>query len=394
MELLRNSIVKLDQSTLANAQRAPGGPYVRQIGGQIAPTGPGSSMGPMYGRGSTSSTAAFDKPIPVIVVGPKSLTDGPRSNKSGDRAPKLPDATDGGTGRLLGAIGSLLAPLSIVASIFQGFAPGLQLVSSAMKLLGAMLLPVILPGLIGMAVAAVMITDQFNEFLEPVLDQFYSLVLSGLIPTVEALVNALMDAVRAVRGWGESLGERVAKGLYGNTTGGQYHAGQDMSKFEKASEVAADKARQKALSEGRNKDEADEAARYAKQGGTRPSWMGEDGSALTPQQMAAQKAAPTAAGNSTQQSTGKGRSGSSALKEVLTELRSSMGPKASFGSIADLNKNVTLAGLNESPFEKRITEMFQRQVIAAERAAAALDKSSPRYPTAGAPGSPAGTGVP
>lgn len=324
LELLRQSIVQLNASVIANAQR------------ETKAAAPSAAKSKSKGGGGGSF-----------------------------------GVTGGGMAGVLASLTKALGPIAVLGGLMAGMQPAFQLLSAALNILGTTILPIVMPLFVVLAAGLLMLSDTIFKDLEPQLEAFYELIFSGAIPALESLIEAFSAAASAVKKTGEEMGEWIGKKLYGE----ENRPGEDMSKFEDASERAAEKARADALAAGRTADEAEAASKYAKHGGTAPDWMSPGGTpaAAGPVGAAAAPAAAPAAGSTA----AKPKSAMSAMKDVFAELRSQQGAKAKFTSIEDVSKNASLAGLNRSPFEAQIFERMDKMIGAMERAANNTERTTP-----------------
>ena len=262
-----------------------------------------------------------------------------------------------------------LIPISIVGGILSGFAPALQIVSTALKLLGSTILPLVMPLFVTLATILLMVSDTLWRALEPSLESFYGIIFSAVIPALNSLADAFENFIIFI------------DGLRDRQTG---HKGRNMAGAEKVAQENADIVRKQALKEGKSEAEADALARQAKHGGN-ASLQDEAErllqAGLTPEKRAERESLK---GGTAKRPEG----GLAAMREVFAELRSGLGQKASFGGIVEANRNLQLAALNQSPFEMKVLDRLDKMIGTMERAAENTTKPpEPRYgPASGGTG--------
>lgn len=270
---------------------------------------------------------------------------------------------------LLTKISALLIPFSVLGSILSAFGPAFQLVGSAFKILGATILPLVMPLFVTMATALLMVSDMLWDNIEPALEGFYTIIFNAVIPALQAMADAFQVAttffnqlVGNAQGQGPQLDEEKQRAI-----------------AEKNAEIVVNQARK----EGKSEQEVDRLFQV-----TRFGVRKEGDSALMPEAnrllqtgMSPELRAERDKAAFKQDRPARGTSAIGSMREVFAELRSGLGPKASFTDIGSLSKNAQLAALNQSPFEVKVLERMEKMIGAMERAAANTEKRpDPRYP--------------
>ncbi|MBA4191315.1 MAG: hypothetical protein C0467_25310 [Planctomycetaceae bacterium] len=201
---------------------------------------------------------------------------------------------------------AIAGPMAVFGQILESNASGFQALSGAVKVLAGTLAPVLLPGVAVVAAGFVHLGDKLWNEIAPELENFYAAVVDDMVPAVEAMVEAFMDAVRwlkrnnSITSAGSAVDDVIAAAGGKSFTGAESGVG---------------------------------ATKGTGGGGGRGGVMG------------------------------------SAMGDVLKELRLSMGPRASIGDIGGVGKNFQLAALNQSPFETKMLERMDKAVSALERVA-------------------------
>lgn len=227
---------------------------------------------------------------------------------------------------------ALLSPMSILAQIVTSSASGFQVLASAVKLFVATIGPILLPFFAVLAAGLVQLSDTIWEDIAPELEGFYEIVVGSFLPAMLALVESLKwahdqitDVFEALDPFSDSYTPDELKAMAGGGTPGT-------GKGQLAKDTGSS-----------GYDGGD----YGSGGFT--------GSGGTSDH--------AGAGGSGGAAGGKG----GAFGDVLRELRASIGPKASFASLAQVSRNAQLAALNQSPFEQKMLERMTKAVEALER---------------------------
>ncbi|AMV28786.1 hypothetical protein VT84_30615 [Gemmata sp. SH-PL17] len=208
----------------------------------------------------------------------------------------------------------LLNPMAVMAQAINSSASGFQVFGSAVKVLAATFAPLLLPLFANFAAGVIEMSDDLWNELLPVLEDFYDICQTVLIPAVQLMVDAFLFAVQAIKSATEIVADL--------TSGDSDRILNRLNPF--SSEEEDEEAMMKRLGQG------DFSGDRGSGGGANP-WRDR------------------------------------ARNDVFRELRQSMGAKASFSQIAQAGKNVQLAALNTSPFEARILERMDKAIGAMER---------------------------
>lgn len=423
MDLLRRQVADLKQSFIANATRgaAPpaAAPAIDPATGQFVKPGaaggggaaPGSTWEKVLAavtgilgevrKGKAGATLrthfnrlrkAFDRARKTrggrlaaagVVGGALGVLGG---RAAGRLARKGAGAVKGGAAALVGLLGPLLSPLGailspmkLLADVIGSNVSGFQLVGTAVKLLAATLAPVLLPVFVAVATGLTELSDRIWEDIEPGLEDFYDLVMGSLLPAVSAIVQAFVDAA-AILDDPDAAFEGTAVGdaagfLNRNLFGAEDRRGREVRTDDEPEP-------------GRGGRRGDSGAGDFS-GDTGAGGDFDDAGGLPSRGPGGPAVVRPATGDDGVSGRTRG-----AMGDVLRELRMSVGAKASFGDIAGRSKEITLAGLNQSPFEAKMLERFDKAVGALERVAGNTEpRRSPRYGGAGDFSGGTGTGT-
>jgi len=225
----------------------------------------------------------------------------------------------------------LLGPLVALHTFLSASTSGFSVFSKAMQLFAATIAPVLMPAFFLLAVALAATSEVIFTKMMPALETFFSLILSTGIPAVAQFVEDIGRAADALKDL-SSLDLGIG-GIGGGDLGAALGAG--------------------------------------------PLGFFPGGGAL----LRAARPEGDAAG-------ARGAT-TRAVRDTLAELRLSMGPAASTGTIASIASRAQLAAL-QSPFERRMLDMMERVTRAMERAAGGEVAPGLRAPGAGVAAAAAG----
>lgn len=325
-----------------------------------------------FPAGSTSDTSAFDRPRPVIVMGPSPLpvtvVGGlPAGAKAGPAPAARPQSSGPGG---LEQIGTLLArhfralfdPLTRLTTYLGATTSGFSVFQGAIKVfansVGAVLFPVILLLTVGLIEAS----DAIWGKLQPVIKSWIQFMLESGLPAIKAFVDALSFGAthigRAVKG-GKNLGETLGNAVYNSTHGTKFgHPDEPGSgvRLNAYQQMLNDIIRAPGVGVKQHSFFEQAMINLAKQAEDR---------------LYGRKAGDGAGGPG----------GGKALADVIREFQMQAGPRASFQGLGNVRAAGLQAALNFSPFEQRILTMVQG-LLAATQEAAANTRKGPD-PTAG-----------
>lgn len=207
-------------------------PDLDEAFGVATPSQPQSPAPPTPDR-PTSNTPAFERPTPVIVVGPKPLPvnlvggKAPAPPKeSGDKGKDSPSlltqliaamAKQGPIGGALGLAGNkltkrgtsgqgggaiavvlgafaskfgmILAPLTALSTVLSASNSGMQVFQKSVQLLGATLAPLLMPVMMLLATAVTAVSDVLWENLLPAMKDWTNWVVTKGIPAIQKLAE-------------------------------------------------------------------------------------------------------------------------------------------------------------------------------------------------------------
>jgi hypothetical protein len=224
-----------------------------------------------------------------------------------------------GTGALALSLARLLGPLAALNTFLSATTSGFSVFSKAMALFATAVAPVLMPAFFLLSVALAATSEVLFTQLAPALEGFYRIILNYGIPVITQFVNVIAEAA-------EALGQ-----LSDASVGGV-----------KGLDVLA--------------------------AGALPFMPGLAGPYLFDRISGGSgdgRAFGAAVGGGSGPGAGATRR---AIADTLAELRLSMGPAASTGSIASVYTRAQMAAF-QSPFERRMLEMMERVTAAISRAA-------------------------
>lgn len=159
---------------------------------QPAPARPPSPAEEREAAASGSTVSAFDRPSPVIVVGPKPLpVEGVAGGKAAPPAqPKeKPGAVSQAMGDLAGRLGFVIGPLTSLATVLNAGNSGLSVFMTAVRMLGATLAPVLLPAVSTLAAAVLIASDELGRDLVPKLTRFARFTVDVFLPAIQKVAE-------------------------------------------------------------------------------------------------------------------------------------------------------------------------------------------------------------
>lgn len=229
------------------------------------------------------------------------------------------------------ALGAALTPLAMAATVINSTLSGFQLVTASIKVFAATVAPVLMPFFFLLAAGLTYLSDKIWQDIAPALQSWYQTIITHLAPAVATIIDAFTAAARAINAlFGSSphkiekqaadLEEMMTRGLQplltgaGNFTGSKGAGGSFDGPPPSSIELIA--------------------------GGVAKAVFGGGG------------------GGGNNPLSGFG----AAMKDVLKEFQSQMGPRASFSGLAQASRNAQLAALNSSPFEVKVLERMQHVI--------------------------------
>ncbi|MBA4192482.1 MAG: hypothetical protein C0467_31320 [Planctomycetaceae bacterium] len=367
LELIRRAIADLPQAIASNAGRSV---VARENASSLADAMKRAALGtswnpyqlPTQQQSPTFATRAAESAKAAINFAQDNQVTRSAAAQSGVKA------LNSASNLLANRFAMVIGPLNLLHSAVDSQASGMNVLGTATKVLAATIGPILLPAVTVASAALIGISDVIWARLLPNLDKFDRFVLSELIPAGEAMVGLFGKLADAM--------EWVAKksgGKDGDESRGPLTA---FSKLDKGLDklLAGDLM-------GGAKDITSAAWRSAK-GVVDPLGIA-DGAVKRIEVLLG------GSGEQTVRSTGVRRNADgsitkidangnpiggagafgSGMRDTLRELRMSLGSKASYTGLGDVGRNATLAAANQSPFEMKILERFDRAIAALERGA-------------------------
>lgn len=369
LELLRHAVVDSAAMMAATAARFHSPASHGTAGGTTHPAG-------------VSVASAYDRPQPVIVMGPKPLPVSWTMGGAGGR-PELPGreppekSAVGKLGSMLAAqFSAVLGPLAIFGQVVGSQASGFQVLGSAVKLLAAVLAPIFLPIVLAVAAALVELSDDIAKNMGPAFKSWTRLIFSTVLPALTLLAKVvgvvvnffmmfanilmavlnpladefggLLEAIKRLVGWVMTIPEvaRVAKDPVG--------AAKDTSG------TLADSALVNAGGVGELAKAGSEIVSKTVGGfATKAAGIASLFAGGTPASPPAGFAGGTPASpGGSPPAAPAGRK--EAIDDVIASFRLSIGPKAQFSQLAQVGQSAQLAGLNADPIEQRMLQQLLR----------------------------------
>lgn len=334
----------------------------------------GFGLGPK----DTSKTAAFDKPQPVIVVGPKPLP--VKLDKLFDRPPTEPrdkrNPNDVGSfaKSLASQFAAVLGPLYALSTILGQTNSGFGVFLKAVSLVGSTLAPVLLPVFATLAAALIVLSEYIWESLLPALKDFYGWL--GKHKDDAGELGKVVAAGAAVWGGSKLLGS-VGGGGIGGIAAGLWGALKGIGRAVPAVAVAdasigavTGDYYAKARGEGANKfmsgmyalggGTIDMFSQVTKLFGLNDKTFGQKFSEDPENQKLIRKfrgqpepGAVGADGKPAAKERTFGTRFDSAMRDVIRSMGMSMGPKGSYSALTEVGRNAQLAAVNQDPIEAR-----------------------------------------
>lgn len=302
--------------------------------------------------------SAFDRPQPVIVVGPNPLPVSFDFSKIGGKegSPTVPrgergERGEGGAMGMARAIGArflaVLAPLYALSTILNQTNSGMGVFGKAVNVLGATLAPILLPVFAILAATVLSVSDIIAGKLIPALGEFYDWVLKVAVPFAEKKVEQAGEGVDAwvatknlVTQGKMPEGKHLDTILRNSLPGGEQAS--DLSKFlnQKILQLGAWGSRQV----GKDDTPWKNAMQLPMAGGKIEN-------------KAPEEAKPNF-----------GQMFSANMRDVLKSLAMSVGPKASYSSLGEAGKQAQLAALNADPIEMKAAQRVIASIEEFQRA--------------------------
>lgn len=301
----RNAAKKLEDAKEREARelRSPAGKAIGQIGKNFA--------GKMAGSGAISGVVGKMGPIGLAASPILSVLE-----------------------KVVGKFAELLSPMAILSQAMESPIAGFQLIGKATKLLAGVLAPVFLPITLLVAGGLAVVANILFTELQPVMDDWFDLILNDGIPVIQELIDEFKDSIQAIKDFYNALPDRRSKDRKERITAyaGQYGA---------------------ALSLG-------PLAPLAVTGLLYRDVLG--GGGIT------EAAKKKQAERKKTRKRGEGLELDLSLSEMLESLKKSIGPQASMGSLGSVGHQVQLAALNQDPLEARLMKMQLEQLKKIEAA--------------------------
>ena len=263
-----------------------------------------------FGRDDAPNRFAYDPR-----VGGKDARDmrgdagGPKAAQ-GDAEKKKEKADVGAIGSLFSALtarfAAAIGPLAVLGAVVASNVSGFNVLWKSVQLFAATLAPIILPVAVLLATAFTAVADVLTATLQPGMESFFEIILSLGIPALIVFIDALRDVADFIK--------RNFKGE-GGFTGG---FGDSLTSMLKAILPAG--------------------------------LADEEGSAIAPQDRPDTEKIVM-----------------SALRDVATSLRMSIGPRAQISGLEGIGKSAQLAALNQDPIEARALRVQQQIAAMLER---------------------------
>lgn len=314
----------------------------------------------------TSTNPAYDRPIPVIVVGPKPLPvsfdkalmqrpDTPRSEREPAQV-----AQSQFWMRMIGRFAAVLGPLAVMQATMQSANSGVGVFQRSLSVLGAALAPVLLPPFMILSATILTVADLINSKLAPALGDFYELLLKMGLAKAESKVSNFsndLDALSAAKNFltkGElpkvSDMPKMADTFVRNIVPGADVFMNNLFGHEDAANFAA---RQFGFG---NFSAAASTAGFAQSS----SQQRED--------------AARAAGDPMTSMRDKLMAN---MKLATQSLIHSVGPKAQYSGLGDVGKQATLALMNADPLEIKAAEMIIKSIEEFQRTIEQMGQRTP-----------------
>lgn len=150
------------------------------------------------GRAAGSTVSAFDRPTPVIVMGPLPL---PVTGGGGPgKTPPAPKESGGGSAwAMVKAFGRVAGPLLTFGAVLGQANSGASTLGKATSVLAASLAPILMPPLVVMAAGVLTVSDIVWTKLRPNLSAFAAVVVERLVPAVQKLIDLIDRATGGSR---------------------------------------------------------------------------------------------------------------------------------------------------------------------------------------------------
>lgn len=319
---------------------------------------------------NTSPTPAYDRPAPVIIMGPRPLPVTEGGGGGGGSKGGGPDADKGGPGfieklfgKAVSAIAVIFGPVIALANILNAATSGFGTFIKVMSLMSNIIGTLLLPFFVVLGAAMLTASDILMAKLKPALGEFYEFVVNYLRPAALDLLEQfedLAEAIGKVLSWigrNKDHAETVSdldsdthtlmtnptsmftgwfKALTGDEKEGTKWANEQAQKSAKLWQwITGDEdERVKLLASGHAFDAAAAAG-------------GEETPRARRRRMV-EEAMGSSGGGDTRSAFDRN------MKVFIESFAKSIGPQASYSSISDANKQIQLAGLNQDPIDAKI----------------------------------------
>lgn len=358
------------------------------------------SRGSEEGSG-TSRVPAFDRPQPVVIVGPNPLPVSGGGAGAVARGPQLPGSKKKG-GNPLADVGSLIAakfasvlgPLALFGQILNSNAAGFQLVGSAIKILATTLAPIFLPVMIVIAAAILDMSEDIQKRVLPALRSWAKFVFGTILPVLHKLAEWLLSVIDGLARFFRWLMKFEDKNSPEATEGNVKAVIADLKDGRSEKEII-DNAKAQGVREAFIKDAiaiakariAAEASDVSERagglglGGLMKPRPGAAAGDVPGEPVAMRDARRAAAARDAGVRPGDPAGGRRGLDDVLASLRASIMPKASISGFEGIYSKVQLAASNADPLEARMLDTLTK--ILGEMEAARGELRGPMRPVFG-----------
>ncbi len=170
------------------------------------------------GKFAAPGTAA--NPLPLSPPPPKiDFTKLIPNTSPGQKAPAMPDPSGGLVGivkkvggsieavlgKLVSSFASVISPMAVMTATINSAGSGFQVLNQSVKLLGAVLAPILLPVALALAAGFVNLADKIGPIIQEVFPALARFVFSSVIPAMTLFADVVIAFVNKARAVIESL---------------------------------------------------------------------------------------------------------------------------------------------------------------------------------------------